>query len=217
MAKKKGKEIKTNKERISEKEANLLVDQGWIRLYVLFEIIGRPKEHVEQKIEEYVKEFSKADMRIVKLERGEAIEAGEDEHGKYYSVVAEADIVVSSPEKILDLAINYTPSHIEIIKPKKIELTDSGFTHFLTDLLQKLHYLNSIAIAGSREIQKNRTSLKLLAMNATILALMTGPKSLEELSKLIGINPAEMKKVVNELVKKGIIEKREEKYYLKPR
>ena len=194
-------EIKT----ITEKEAKALLDSGWIQIYVLFEIIGRPKEFVEQRMEESLKEFIKKDMKIISFEQKEAIEAGEDEHGKYFSVVAEAELMIDGIDKVLDIALNYTPSHMEIIKPSKITLKEAQLTNFFGQLLEKLHYINNVVIAQSREIDKQKKSLKLLAKNAVVLALMSGPKSLDELARLTGINKVEMSGLLKEMQNESLI------------
>ncbi len=220
LAKKKKKPGKVRKKiehegvTINEKEAKLLVEEGWIRLKAMFELIGRPKEHVEKQIEEYVKKFAKENIKIISLDREQAQEAGEDEHGKYWSVVAECDLVIENMSKLWVLAINYTPSYIEVLGPKKITISDVELTHFTNELLGKLHYLNSLALLTNRELDKNRKSLKLLAMNAAVLALFSGPKSLEDISKLVGIKEEEMVKIMNELKRKGIVDIKDSKYFV---
>ena len=199
-------------ETITEKEADIYVEQGWIRAIALFEILGRPQSFVEEQVDKYIKNFAEHDIKLIKSDFDKTQEAGEDEHGKYYSVVGEVDFIVENLEKLLMIIIEFTPSHIEIIKPKKLTISDATTTRVINELIQKLNYFNQAYISATRQIDTNQKSLNLLAMNAAVLALMTGPKQLEDLSNLLGIREEQMVKVMLQLERKGIVRKEDKKY-----
>ncbi len=199
---------------ITEKEADLLIEEGWIRAFAIFEVIGRPQEHVEKEVKRYIDTFIKNDIRIIRQDFEKPEKAGEDEHGEYFSVVGEVDFVVDNLEKLLMIITDFTPSHIEIVKPKKLSISDAAMTRFMNNLLQKIHYFAQVTLAASRDAELHKKSLTLLAMNAAVLALMTGPKTLTELAQLLGIKEDQLVKVMLKLQRKGLVEMNNDKYVL---
>ena len=215
MKKKEIKESKETKKDIVDKKEKLLAE-GWIEIYALFEIIGRPKEHIEATLKKYVDEFTSSDnIEAIETDSGEPIEAGEDEHGKYWSSIMEGKFLIKDFSTLFNLLINYTPSRVEILSPTSITLKDSQMTNLLNELLQKLHYINQVSITATKEIAQSRKDIKHLAMNSTLLALFYGPRRGEDLAKIIGINEESMGKILMELERMGRIVKKGDLYALK--
>ncbi|RLG15531.1 hypothetical protein DRN69_02835 [Candidatus Pacearchaeota archaeon] len=127
-----------------------------IKAVLIFEIIGKPKEHLIQTLDEMIKRIdSEKGVSVqgkdikepilmkdkVGIMNKEKIEKNKD----FYTTFAEVEIEV---EEILYLAIlmfKYMPSHIEIISPELIILSNNGWNDILNEVTRRLHGYDEIA------------------------------------------------------------------------
>jgi hypothetical protein len=186
-------------------------EKNYIRCRIILEMLGKPKEHIEKTLKEYVEQIKQSSDWIVLKE--EFAEAKPQE--SMWSSFAELEMVFNDVDNLLPFCFDYMPSSIEIIKPESIFIKNNHMSNFLNDLQGKLHQVDMIAKklrAENSVLQKNlNTSLK----NVILLVLGIKKKSnLAELSTLSGVKREELNPFLEQLIKDKKIKKEEDEFSL---
>lgn len=184
------------------------MDQGWIRLNGIFQIIGQPKKHVEDTIKTYVQTIKTTEgIEII----NEDYETAEEVEEGTFSAIVEVDMIVHGFEKLNWLCMSFTPASIEIIEPKTITLTDKEGTHWANDLLAKLHELG-ILQKSAKTLQEGLVrNFNAMTRNAILLCL-TEPRTIEEITKKIGMTQEHTNMFLEALIKEKKIVEEKGKY-----
>lgn len=115
-----------------------------IRAALVIEVLGKPPEHLTDTLEKIIKSMDKEKgIKVVSKDIKKPIEIKDKKD--FYTSFAEVEIEV---EEILYLAIimfKYMPSHIEIISPELIALTNNGWNDILNELTRRLHGYDEVA------------------------------------------------------------------------
>lgn len=126
-----------------------------IRVMLIFEVIGRPPEHLTETLKDIIKKIDGEKGVSVKEEKINEPVLMKDQK-EFYTGFAEVEVEV---EEILDLTMlifKYMPAHIEIISPELISLTNNGWNDILSELVRRLHGYDEIA----RIIQTEKSILE---------------------------------------------------------
>ena len=107
-----------------------------IKVRVIIEILGSPKEHVEEIINKVVKKIETEETDI-KLLNGKSYEATEVKG--LWSTFAELELEFNNLYDLIGFSFDYMPSVIEILEPEKIDIGMGDVNELLNDLLAKLH------------------------------------------------------------------------------
>ena len=194
---------------ISSKEIKEYLEKNYLRVNVLFEIIGNPKEHVSKTITTIAKKLEEErDIVLVKGELGEPEETNDGLFGGY----CEADILVKDFNKLSWLAFNFMPASIEIIEPAKLSIKDKELTDFISDLLAHLHENNTQLIQMNSLTQGLLRNMNAMVRNAILVSLLDGDKPAESIAKMIGVNPKDIEPVFEAMITEKTIEKKGSKY-----
>jgi len=199
-------------EKINEEEINehALLEKGWIKVRVIFEILGKPKEHIEKTLREYIKAVK--DNNAFKFISEEYAEAKEQED-TLWSSFAELEGYAKNMQILTWLSVNFMPSNIEILEPSEIISTNKNLQDWLNDVLAKLHEISLLTKGLISKDKQMTVSLGTLLKNNILLALESGEKNIEELHKKTGIRQDQIKEVLTVLIKKEKVKKLEgEKY-----
>lgn len=127
-----------------------------IKLMMVIEVLGSPKEHVEQAMKQIIGKLEndksikllnqttyKAEEQEIKEEDRELMQktGGKLPENKLWSTFA--DIGLSTTLKnIPDLCFNYMPSSIEILEPAELKMKSVELTDFFSDVQAMLHKLD---------------------------------------------------------------------------
>ena len=109
----------------------------------VLEILGRPKEHIEGAIASLIEKLGKENgikVKESKVHEAMAVQDAED----LFTTFAELEVEFKSIENYLVALFAYMPSHVEIIEPEKISLTNTYFNDIGNMLLQRLHNYDAI-------------------------------------------------------------------------
>lgn len=189
-----------------------LLSEGYLKVYVLLEIVGKPAEHVEKAI--------RAVMGQIKDTEG--IEVLDEDIGKpektddgFYGVFAEFDAYVQSLQRVGYLATNYTPATIELVEPEEMQVGFDEFNEVFGDTLSKLH-MNNMQINELKQRRQQMTrSLNALAQNAILLSLQEGEKSLDAIAEDTGLNASDAENMLEAMEKEGKVASAAEGYELR--
>ena len=176
---------------------------------VIIEVVGKPEEHIKKALGIVIKKIKEEEGMKVKEEKTFKPKKLEN----FFSTFAELVVEFEDSNLVVGFCFDYMPSSIEIIEPEDLILKSKELAGLLNDLLARLHSINMRLTNINAEnllLKKNAEALlKNLVMNA-----LEKPKTIEELSKVVGIKPKELQPYVDGYVKKEKIKKTKDKYTL---
>lgn len=182
-----------------------------IQTRVIIEMLGAPKEHIQETLKSYIEKI-KTEEKNIKLKK---VEYGEPkEVNQLFSVFAELELDFDDLPTLVYFCFDYMPSSIEIFAPDEIIYSNVDFTSFLNDLQARLHKFDMIIKNLSAENKIIKKNGLLLARNIVLVCLESGPKTVSEISNLSGMPEGHIKKFVNILAREGKIREENGKYLL---
>jgi hypothetical protein len=193
------------------KEIKKLIDEGYLRTNVIFEIVGKPKEHIENTLKAYIENI-KQEEKIHTIKE-EYEEADEMEEG-IFSTVAEIEMLLPNIEKLTWLCINFSPASVEILEPDSKTISQKEMGDWLNDLLSRLHEIGMVQknLKGQYDILvKNFNSM---TRNAIVLSLKD-TNEMDTIAKKIGMPKEHTEKFLEALIKEEKVRKEKNKYFLK--
>src|SRR3989338_2348534 len=182
-----------------------------IKARVIIEMLGAPKEHIEETLKLYVEKMKTQEKDIVvrNIEYGEPKEVN-----SLFSVFVELELEFTDMKTLTYFCFDYMPSSIEVFEPSEFTYSANDYTDFLNDLQARLHKFDMMIrnlSAENKVIKKNGLTL---ARNVVLACVESGPKPLLEISKRSGMPEEHIKKFVNILVKEEKIKEKDGKYSL---
>jgi len=103
---------------------------------------------------------------------------------------------------------------MEIIEPKKMNLTDSNVSEFLSDLQSKLHQIDMVAKHVKMENDMLKKSINSLLKNYIVVLLRPRNLTADQLSKLTGVAQDKLEDFLDQLIDEGRIDLKEGIYFL---
>jgi hypothetical protein len=113
-----------------------------INVRVILEIIGAPKEHVDEtlkNVEEQVKQ--KIDRTIIK---SKIFQAEKMKDKPFFSGFIESEIEFKDFDKLMGFCFDFMPSSVEILEPHLLNVPVNELNNMLNDLIAKLHQYDMI-------------------------------------------------------------------------
>lgn len=195
---------------MKEKEIKEYLEKGYIRVSVIFEVVGKPQKHVEETIKAYITNIkTNQEIKVIKEEYEPAEDAGDD----LFSTVAEVEMMLENMEKLTWLAINFSPASIEVIEPATLTIEQKEITHWMNDLLSRLHEMGMIQKAVRSQSETLIRNFNSMTRNAILLVLREGAE-IDAISKKIGMNNEHTQKFLDALIKEKKIKKEGNSFYL---
>ena len=181
-----------------------------IRCRTIIEVLGKPKEYVEDSIKQYI-EHTKEDSELVIL--------NEDyseikEQGKLWSKFVELDLVIKGTQKLISFCFEYMPSSIEVTKPEQLIMSNPELSAFLNDLQARLHNVDMVVKQQKAENDFLRHNMNAILHNAILICLKVSRLNLEQLSQITGVDKKELEIFIEKLLKENKIKKEDELYVL---
>ena len=181
-----------------------------IRCKTIIEVLGKPKEHVENAIKDYI-EHIKEDSELVILNE----EYSESkEQGKLWSKFVELDLVIKGTKKLISFCFEYMPSSIEVLKPEHLIMTNHELSNFLNDLQARLHNVDMIVKQLRAENDFLKHNMNAIIHNTIMICLKVSRLSLEQLSQVTGVDKKELEPYVEKMLKESKIIKDNDLYSL---
>ncbi len=180
-----------------------------IKARVIIEMLGAPKEHIQETLHLYIEKIKKEEKNI-SLFRCEYAEP--KEVNNLFSVFAELDLGFKDMKTLTYFCFDYMPSSIEVYEPEEVVYSANDYTDFLNDLQGRLHKFDMIIKNLSAENKVVKKNGNTLARNIVLVALKSGEKDIAEISKLCGMPEQHIKKFASILVADGKIKEKDGKY-----
>ena len=187
-----------------------------IRCRTIVEVLGKPKEHVEKSIKEYV-EHIKKDSELVVLNEDYS---ETKEQGKLWSQFVELDLVIKGIHKLISFCFEYMPSSMEVMKPEHLTLSNHELSSFLNDLQARLHNVDRIVKELRAENDILKTNMDVLIQNSILRILevtsLSEAKaiSIEQISRFTGVDKEGLEIFIKKMLKENKIKKENDLYSL---
>ncbi|MBL7054887.1 hypothetical protein ISS05_03965 [Candidatus Woesearchaeota archaeon] len=179
-----------------------------IRCRIIIEVLGKPKEHVEKTIKEYIEKIKKdPDLIILKTDFAET-----KQQDNFFTTFAELEMVIKGIPKLIGFCFDYMPSSLEIIKPDELILDNKAISDFLNDLQARLHSMDMVVKQLKNENEFLKRNMNNVIKNVILVALAQAKLNQEQLTKITGIVKKELEMFLNTLVENKSIKKEGDLY-----
>lgn len=182
-----------------------------IRARVIIEMLGMPRQHVDETIKSYVEKIANDQGFIILNKKF----AESREQGGMWSTFVEIELVLKGVPKLIGFCFDYMPSSIEILKPSELAISSNDIMDFLNDLQARLHSLDMAIKQLRAENEFLRRNMKNSVRNVIFLSLRGKSLKKEEISENTGINQSELEIYLKKLIEEGIIKEENNLYSLK--
>ena len=121
-------------------DEKLIAEQTHIRCKIIIEILGKPREHVEETLRKYIDKIKNdSDLIILNSNFSEAVEKE-----KLWATFSDLDMIIKGIPKLIAFCFDYMPSSIEITKPDEFIMKKSTVENLVNDLQARLHEVDMI-------------------------------------------------------------------------
>lgn len=152
-----------------------------IKATLIFEILGRPKEHIIQALKDLIEAIGKEkDIKIISRNVHDAKRfENKDKEGKIipnagnnelFSTFAEVELESKDLPNLFTVCFKYMPSHIEVSDPVSLELNNFEVSSLFTELMAKLHQYDAIAKTALMQNQMLAKKFEELSQNPAMAA-----------------------------------------------
>ncbi|MBT4824856.1 hypothetical protein HN695_01240 [Candidatus Woesearchaeota archaeon] len=178
------------------------MEEEKIIIRTIITMIGKPKEHLDKILKDYVEELKKEEGVIVlKSDFAEAKE--EPEKKNFFNAFVELELEFTNIDKLMWFCFDFMPTSIEIISPDKFVYNAQDFTNYLNEIQSKLHRLDMLIKNFEGENKVLKTNGFTLITNLINLILRINPSKIEEISQKAGIPAEQIKVFLENMVKDG--------------
>ncbi|MBI2499435.1 hypothetical protein HYV88_04300 [Candidatus Woesearchaeota archaeon] len=108
-----------------------------IKTKIINEVLGSPKEHVENTMKLLIDNMKK--NKNLKFNSEKIFEAMQLEDKPLYSSFAELEIEFDILESVVGFCFDYMPSSIEILEPSELKLNAVNVSELFNELMARLH------------------------------------------------------------------------------
>lgn len=115
-----------------------------INAILVFDIIGKPPEHLTETLNDIIKKIGEEKGVSVKETKVNEPVFMKDQK-EFYTSFAEVELEVEEILYLGMLMFKYMPAHIEVISPELITLTNNGWNEIFNELVRRLHGYDEVA------------------------------------------------------------------------
>lgn len=140
--------------KINEEEQKLL-EKGWIKTWLLFEVVAVKKDVAESALKQHIDKIKKEPALRVFDENftsTEPIEPAEQfkAHGitETWSQIVEIIVCAKDFEALMNMIVTYAPTAVEILAPAKISIDMRSAQNALATVADMMHKFAAAGIGG---------------------------------------------------------------------
>ena len=115
-----------------------------ISVVMIIEVIGKPPEHLTETLDNLIKQIGE-EKGVEVRDKNIKEPAPMKDQEEFYTSFAEVEVEVETISHLAGLLFKYMPSHVEIISPEFIALTNNGWNDIFNELSRRLHGYDEIA------------------------------------------------------------------------
>ena len=182
-----------------------------VKASVIVEVIGKPKEHVEEAMSALIENIKEnANLEVLDFKKHKV-----KERKNYFTTFTEINILFKDIPMLMNFCFDYMPSSVDIIEPIEFEFEAPYLNDFINDFLARLHSSDMVVKnikAENMILQKNSSNL---LRNLLSLSLKNETKDLISISKDTGIPEEQLKGFLEIYLEEGWLLQNENLYSLK--
>lgn len=179
----------------------------------VLEVLGKPQEHVEKSIRDFVQQLKENKRYLVQHE--EFAEVKKQQEQELWAAFAELEVWTGKVEDLIAFCFDFMPSLIEIIEPKELRLSDQEVGQFLNDLQAKLHHVDMLTKHLKLENDFLKQNMTALLGNYVQVLLARVNLTSQQLSTMTGVGLDRLEDFLDQLIDQGRIDLKEGVYFLK--
>ncbi len=152
---------------------------------LIYEILGRPPEHIKQALEKFTDDFN--DKKGVKLLSKKVHEPKSLEKTKenpntknLFTTFAEVELELENLDMLFTIVLNTLPANIEILSPSSLSMNNFDLSQILSELTIKLHKFDEVAKVLAMEKSNLINELNHLKQSQPQLNISTNVKPKEK-------------------------------------
>ncbi|MFT4311610.1 MAG: hypothetical protein ACMXYF_00075 [Candidatus Woesearchaeota archaeon] len=200
-------------EKLTQEQLREHIEEGYIHFSTIVEIMGKPKEHIEQTAQKIVEKLNE-DSRFMVLQAGVSEAELVEDSKTMYSLFIDFEMLAQDMSRLYDFIFAYMPSSVEILEPQTLTFNTSQATGILNDINSRIHDMD-MEVKKLRQVQKHMSqSIEVLISNAITLSLRIGNATLEQISGETGVEKEQLKPFLERLEKAKKIKREEDTYML---
>jgi len=119
-------------------------DEKNIKATLIFEVLGRPPEHLTSTLNEILEKVNgEKGVEIKEKKINEPVLMKDQK--EFFTSFAEIELHTDEIMDLMMIIFKYMPAYMEIISPESISLKNSGLNEIFGELIGKLHGYDEIA------------------------------------------------------------------------
>ncbi len=200
---------------MKKSEIEDIIEDGGVRITAILQLIGKPKEHVEKTLPEFIDSLRKIPQSGFTI-LGDDVKPTEkqEDSEELYASFAELDIICDSTMGLMNFCMEAMPSSIEIQDPDNMVLRSPDLTSIMNDFVSRIHQVDMVAKQAQQQFKVMALSLGVMAQNAILILLNLGPRSKEGIAEVTGIHLDQIDRFLEKLTEDGKIKESKGKYGL---
>jgi len=128
-----------------------LSKKKWMKVSLIFEVLGTTREIVEKSLKEHIEKLEKIKTIFLykkDFSKIEEVEKPMKNVEKAYSQIVETEAMIKDIKTLIIITISYGPSSIEILEPKKIEISAGEMQDISNMISGVIHRFAASGIGG---------------------------------------------------------------------
>lgn len=131
-----------------------------LRVFLIYEVLGKPAEHIKTALSEFIDKIGQNKGVIIKSKK--IMEPKTVEESDLFSTYAEVEAEIDNMGLMFDLVLNTLPSHIEVLTPEDLHLKNFEISSLMSDLTIKMHRYDELAKSLGIERENLISQVKVL-------------------------------------------------------
>lgn len=187
------------------------IQKGQIKSRLIIEILGRPKDVMEKAFNVMLDKLKEEEnTHVISVEVADLKEHDD----KLWGTFAEVELWSDNFTALTAVLFEYFPSSVEVLEPTSLNIRSPVISNYLNDIQSRLHD-SDMSVKNLRfEVDHLKKIGAGFLNNLLLLALKDSSKSVEELSKVMGMSVEELKPYLKRYAEKNKIIQKGEKYSL---
>ncbi|MCX8194319.1 MAG: hypothetical protein N3G19_03095 [Candidatus Pacearchaeota archaeon] len=121
-----------------QKELRDKIAKGWLHVHLIFEVLGKPPEHLEKALTILLERLEKEkglEILSKQTHKPKPVEKTEN----VFTSFAEVESLINGFSRLIEIIFDYMPSSIEITAPVNLNFKLEDANAFVNDLATRLH------------------------------------------------------------------------------
>ena len=178
----------------------------------VIEVLGKPKEHIEETINSYLQKMESDSRFTVKSK--ETAEIKQQEDSDLWVTFSEVEFSATKIQDLVSFCFEYMPSILEVISPSEVTLTNYDTSQLLNDMQARLHHVDMVAKQMKTKHDILNSSMRSLLKNYIQILLTSKDLTLKQLSGLTGVRDELLGDFLDILLDEGKVDLNGEVYSL---